>query len=453
MKRSIPLPLTTLLVLTLMVLSNPSFAGTTYSITSNRNWSAVLPSTCTNCTINISSGVTLTVDQSSTCQNCTITGGTIVLNNQTLNIQYTGSLTTTFFSSTTLIANGNNAQLIVNAPLSLDNSSFTFNNNSYFNTSYSVDLTSSKVYLYDNATMMSTGSSSTPINLSGTSQIVIGNGSQTSSAAFTVSGPTLTLIGHNAGVTVANVNNSYNNWANFAYSPSVNANSNASTSYSTQNNNMNCGGSYPHSCGNPSVYGPAAMSSGGVVRGGTLPVVLVDFTAVLTNDKTISLSWDTHTEVNSNRFDIERSADGASWTTIGSVAAKGNSAMPVSYSFSDQHPLSGTGFYRIRMIDLDNSFGYTDVKVVRTAVISAVSFFPNPAREYVNVAFGATANSEVTVRLINGSGQLMQEKRAVGGNGTVVSFAVGNYAPGLYILSVVGTDGKQESRQLVIGRS
>ncbi|MBS1663348.1 MAG: T9SS type A sorting domain-containing protein [Bacteroidetes bacterium] len=446
------IPLFTLLVLTLMTVSIPSFAGTTYSISSNKNWSAVLPSTCANCTISISSGVTLTVDQSSTCQNCTITGGTIVLNNQTLNIQYTGSLTTTYFNSTNLIANGNNAQLIVNAPLSLSNSTFTFNNNSYFNTSYEVDLSSSKVYLYDNATMMSTGSSSTPINLLGSSEIVIGNGSQTSTAAFTVSGPTLNLVGQNASVSVANSNNSYNNWANFSYSPSPAANANANKSYSTQNNNMNCGGSYPHSCGNPSVYGPVSLNSAGVVRGGTLPVVLVGFTAV-SNDKNITLDWNTQIEANSSRFDIERSADGTSWTTIGSVMAKGNSSLPVSYSFTDQNPLSGVGYYHLRMVDLDNSYVYSEVKVVRTSMVSAVSFFPNPAREYVNVSLGSAASVQTTVRLSSISGQVLQEKRAESGNGAVVTFAVGNYAPGLYILSVIGTDGKQESRQLVIARS
>ncbi|HEY6902205.1 MAG TPA: T9SS type A sorting domain-containing protein [Puia sp.] len=443
--------LSTLLVLTLMTLSSASFAGTTYSITSNRNWSAVLPSTCANCTIDISNGVTLTVDQSSTCQNCTITGGTIVLNNQTLNIQYTGSLTTTFFSSTNLIANGNNAQLIVNAPLSVSNSTFTFNNKSYFNTSYDVDLVSSAVYLYDDATMMSTGSNSTLIQLSGSGQIVIGTGSKTSTAAFTVSGPTLKLVGHNAGVSIANSNNSYNNWSDFTYAPSVNANANASNSYSTQNNNMNCGGANPHSCANPSVYGPSSLSDAGLVKGGvTLPVILVGFTAVLNSDKSVTLNWDTQTESNSSRFDIERSADGENWTSIGSVMARGNSALPVSYSFIDQRPLSGAGFYRLRMVDLDNSYVYSDIKVVRSSVLSSVSFFPNPAREYVNVSLGASVTGQTTIRLINAFGQVLQEKRADAGT---VTFAVGNYAPGLYILSVVSNDGKQESRQLMIGRS
>lgn len=438
------------MILALMGVSTLSFAGT-YVISSNNNWSSVLPSTCANCTISISSGVVLTIDESVTCQNCTFSGGTIVITSQTLNIQYANSLATTNFIGTNLQVNGN-GQVIVNAPLSLTNSTFTFNNTSYFNTSYEVDMISSTVDLYDNSTMLSTGSSTTPINLSSSSKIVIGNGSQTSSAAFTVSGPALTFFDKSA-LTVANDNNVYNNWANYAYHPTVNANNNATRTYSTQNNNMNCGNSPLHSCANPSLYGPAVLGSAGLVPGNTLPVVLVGFTAVLNSDKTVTLDWNTQMEVNSSQFAVERSADGENWTAIGDVQAKGNSSVVTNYTFSDEHPLSGTGFYRLRMINLDNSYGYTDVKVIRTTVVKSISFFPNPAREYVNVSLGSGAAARVTIRLINSAGRVLQEKSAESGAGAVVSFPVGNYAPGLYILSVVGADGVPESRQLLISRS
>ncbi|WP_431212703.1 T9SS type A sorting domain-containing protein [Puia sp. P3] len=105
------------------------------------------------------------------------------------------------------------------------------------------------------------------------------------------------------------------------------------------------------------------------------------------------------------------------------------------------------------MSDLDNSFGYTEVKVVRTSLVSSVSFFPNPAKEYVNVSLGVATGAttaKADVRLINMAGQVMQEKTAQAGAGVVVTFAVGNYAPGVYILSVVDGNGARESRQLMI---
>jgi len=410
-----------------------------------------MPATCANCTISISNGVTLTMDEGVTCQNCTFSGGKIVISSQTLNLQYANSLATTYFTGTTLQVNGT-GQVVVNAPLSLTGSTFTFNNTSYFNTSYEVNMVSSTVNLYDNSTMYSTGGSNVPINLISSSRIVIGDGSQTSNAALTVSGPALTLFDLST-VSLGNVNNVYNNWASFNYHPTITASNSATKTYSTQNNTISCGSGYAHSCANPSLYGPVALSSGGVVPANSLPVVLVGFTALLNNDKTITLDWNTQMEVNAGSFEIERSADGASWTAIGSVMAKGNSSVVTNYSFTDMQPLSGTNLYRLRMIDLDNSYGYTDIKVIRTSVVNKISFFPNPAREYVNVSLGAGSGTQVVIRLINPAGQLLQEKSAESGAGVIVSFPVGNYAPGLYILSVVSADGTRESRQLLISRS
>ncbi|MBS1604945.1 MAG: T9SS type A sorting domain-containing protein [Bacteroidetes bacterium] len=447
MKRSF---YTTTLIAALMSLSLASFAGSTYNITSNKDWSSVMPSTCAGCTINVSSNVTLTIDASVTCQNCSFNGGNIVMNSKTLNLQYSGSLTTTTFSSVKMTINGN-GQVIVNAPLSLTGSTFAFNNTSYFNTSYEVDLSTSAVYLNDNATMMSTGGSSTPINLISNSQITIGNGSQTSNAVFTVSGPTLALY-DNSMVNIGNVNNAYNNWSSYDYHPNIHSSSSATKTKSTLNNSLNCGGTAPHACANPSVYGPSSLSSAGAVANTTLPVVLVGFSTTLNSDKTVTLDWTTQMEVNSNEFIVERSADGDFWSAIGAVGAKGNSSTVSSYVFTDASPLAGTNFYRLRMTNLDNSYGYTEVKVVRTGMVSAVSFFPNPAKEYVNVSLGSTGttSAKVDVRLINMAGQVMQEKTTRTGAGVVVTFSVGNFPAGVYILSVVDANGTQESRQLMI---
>ncbi|HEV3324336.1 MAG TPA: hypothetical protein VG052_01980, partial [Puia sp.] len=69
----------TLLITALMILivSSSVMAQSAYTLSGNRNWSAVLPSTCYDCTISIASGSTLTVDEPATCQNCTFDGGAV----------------------------------------------------------------------------------------------------------------------------------------------------------------------------------------------------------------------------------------------------------------------------------------------------------------------------------------------------------------------------------------
>jgi hypothetical protein len=437
-----------LVILTLIqILSISVKAQTSYSISANANWSATLPTTCYACTINIASGVTLTVDKSVTCQNCTFVGGTVSIASQTFNIQYAGSETTTYFNGTNLVASGT-AQVIVNAPLSLSNAIFTFNNTSSITTSYNVTLTSSTIYLYDNTSMTSNGGASTTVDLITGSRIVIGNGSAASTAKFTVSGPTMNVY-DNSSVAVANQNNVFYNWSSYNYAATS---SSPDKSYSTSGLGMNCGAGYAHSCSNPSLYGPATVASG-VTSTVTLPVILDGFTAVLNNDHTVALDWNTQLEVNFSHFTIQRSADGVNWSAIGTVQAKGNSAVQTDYSFTDEQPLAGTNYYRLALVNMDGTYIYSDVKVLQSATIARISFFPNPAHDYVNVSLGGTTGSQVTILMTSISGRLMQEKTAATGNGVIVTFPIQNVAAGMYILTVVNADGTRESSPVLINRS
>jgi hypothetical protein len=444
-------PTRALVILTLMqILSISVKAQTSYSIGSNSNWSATLPNTCYACTINIASGVTLTVDKSATCQNCTFVGGTVSIASQTFNIQYAGSETATNFNGTNLVASGT-AQVVVNAPLSLSNAIFTFNNTASMTTSYNVTLTSSTIYLNNNASMTSNGGAGTTVDLLTGSRIVIGDGSSASTAIFTVSGPTLNVY-DSSSVAVANQNNVYYNWSSYNYQHNSTASSSSAKSYSSSGLGMNCGAGYAHSCSNPSLYGPATVASG-ITSTVTLPVILDGFTAVLNNDHTVTLDWNTQLEINFSHFTIQRSADGANWSAIGTVQAKGNSAVQTDYSFTDEQPLTGTNFYRLALVNMDGTYIYSDVKVMQSATIARISFFPNPAHDYVNVSLGGTTGSQVTILLTSISGRLMQEKTAATGNGSVVTFSIQDIASGMYFLTVVHADGTRESSPVLINRS
>jgi len=435
-----------------LIFSGAAHGQMTYTISSDRNWSSVLPNPCANCTIILSSGVTLTIDGSVTCQNCTFQGGSISMTNQTLNIQYTGgSVVTTNFNNVDFKIYGDNGKVIVNAPLALTGTTFTFYNGSYFSTSYQLDMVSSTVNLYDNTSMYSTGSASTEINLSSNSKIAIGNGSKTSNAAFTVSGPAVDLYDL-SGIVVANSNNMYSNWSDYNTSPAHSTNANLAHSYSTSNSTMNCGGSGQHACASPLLYGPSTLSTMGTVSGNTLPVVLSEFSVQNNGDGKATLSWETKMEANSSQFEIERSADGNAWSTIGTVKAQGSAALPTDYTYTDDRMLTGSNYYRLKMVDLDGSAVYSEVKVLQGSMIDHLSFFPNPARDYVNVTLGGTSTSMVTVRLINQAGVVLQEKSVSGGTGTTVTFPLQQAASGWYVLYVSSADGMHESSKLLINR-
>ena len=116
-----------------------------------------------------------------------------------------------------------------------------------------------------------------------------------------------------------------------------------------------------------------------------LPVELISFTSSNINSKVL-LNWQTATEVNNYGFEIERSVAQISnlrnnWEKIGFVAGHGNSNSPKDYSFIDVNPPSGKLQYRLKQIDTDGSFQYSQVVEVETETPKQFSLeqnYPNP---------------------------------------------------------------------------
>ncbi|MBN9382365.1 MAG: T9SS type A sorting domain-containing protein [Chitinophagaceae bacterium] len=203
----------------------------------------------------------------------------------------------------------------------------------------------------------------------------------------------------------------------------------------------------PAAYGNGTVAGPATLTATG-----TLPIVLTDFDAVV-NNGAVNLTWTTQFEQNSDHFDVERSSNGgAKWDVIGKVAARGYSALPVNYSFTDANPGGGTLQYRVHGYDVDGRPTLSPIKVIRTTPLASVTIFPNPAKDYVNVSLPVGEAGLVSIRLFGQSGQLLAEKRVQGAGGTIQSFPVSSYAPGNYLVQVVTADGAKQVSKIVISR-
>src|ERR1700754_274409 len=195
------------------------------------------------------------------------------------------------------------------------------------------------------------------------------------------------------------------------------------------------------------LFGVNTLSSSGV-----LPIILSGFSATLDNGA-VDLSWSTQIEINSDHFAVERSTDaGAHWSVIGVVAAHGNSSTVLNYSFSDSKPGSGTSEYRLQLVDKDAKYAYSDVKTIRNGLITAVSVYPNPARDYVNVTLGGGNTQSAVIRLLNQSGQLLIEKNVSNAGGTTIPLAVSSYPTGNYIVVVIGADGSKQVSKLLISK-
>lgn len=118
-------------------------------------------------------------------------------------------------------------------------------------------------------------------------------------------------------------------------------------------------------------------------RGGTaLPIELISFTAKATAKNTVNLKWSTATETNNDYFLIERSKDGIEFESIINVDGAGFSTKKLTYSTSDNNPLPGLSFYRLKQVDFDGQFSNSEIVSVELRDLASeftFNVFPNPS--------------------------------------------------------------------------
>ena len=171
-----------------------------------------------------------------------------------------------------------------------------------------------------------------------------------------------------------------------------------------------------------------------------LPVTLTDF-KVQRSGLTNTVSWKTSQEVNSNYFSVQRSNDGSNFTEIGRVKAAGKSATVKNYSFADVSPKKGNNFYRIKMVDLDNSRKFSDIKNVRNDALLVFSLYPNPVQGNMVVEWNAETSGSVAITISDMNGRVIYNKESdvISGNNKVTIDA-SKFAKGVYNIKVTSED-------------
>ncbi|HLK30401.1 MAG TPA: T9SS type A sorting domain-containing protein [Puia sp.] len=196
-------------------------------------------------------------------------------------------------------------------------------------------------------------------------------------------------------------------------------------------------------------YGTSLAGPHVLFSGGTLPLLMTNFNATLT-DNVVKVTWSTEQESNLNQFVMLRSGDGVTWETIGKIQAKGNSSIPVNYSFTDQTPLQGINYYRVKAVDNNLQYKFSEIKLIKGLFIKGIKFGPNPVRDNLHITFGSDISSALTLRLINQYGQVLQQKQISQPAGSTILFSLNNYAQGIYTLHVKAADGSQNSYRIVL---
>lgn len=168
-----------------------------------------------------------------------------------------------------------------------------------------------------------------------------------------------------------------------------------------------------------------------------LPVELL-FLAGLQHEQVVDLTWATASETHSSHFVVERSSDGQNFLPIGKVNAAGNSSQRIDYSFTDENPLRGVNYYRLKLVDIDGSSDYSNrIAVYFTSDGSKVSAWPNPAQDKLNLAVDLRGQ-DAMLRVVDPLGRVVQVQRATArGHEQQVVLDTRQLARGSYVVQVL----------------
>jgi hypothetical protein len=182
--------------------------------------------------------------------------------------------------------------------------------------------------------------------------------------------------------------------------------------------------------------GASGWSNWGFGAGGTnpLPIELLSFDAEVVNSE-VQLSWTTASETNNNKFIVERSRDAINFEFVTEQQGAGNSNTILNYKAADKNPYLGIGYYRLKQVDFDGQYTYSDLKSVNVIKQNKFDF------SYLNmndgvVRFGLTNISEsLNISIIDLSGRVVRSLQLANA-AQDFEIDLSSFEKGIYLLSV-----------------
>lgn len=136
-----------------------------------------------------------------------------------------------------------------------------------------------------------------------------------------------------------------------------------------------------------------------------LPVELISFEAHL-NNRQVELTWQTASEHNNDYFSVERSHDGTSWETIENLQGAGNSTSLLSYQTYDFYPYRGIGYYRLKQVDYDGKYSYSEIRSVYNT--DELMVLPNPSTGVFGIG-GMPKHQENKILVLDITGKILEQ--------------------------------------------
>ena len=179
-----------------------------------------------------------------------------------------------------------------------------------------------------------------------------------------------------------------------------------------------------------------------------IPVELVSFIAEASLNG-ITLKWKTATETNNNGFSVEKSSNGVSFNEIAFVKGMGTTTNQSEYLFTDDNVKVGTFYYRLKQIDYDGTFSYSNIISVDVELPTQFALnqnHPNPFNPTTKISFELPVDADATLELFNTIGQKVAElvNNSLSGGRHEFVFNAAGFSSGIYYykLTTLAIDGR-----------
>ncbi|TAE74678.1 MAG: T9SS C-terminal target domain-containing protein [Bacteroidetes bacterium] len=187
--------------------------------------------------------------------------------------------------------------------------------------------------------------------------------------------------------------------------------------------------------------------------GNPLPTDLLSFEGKSNQNQTTTLNWKTWNEINTKTFEIEKSNNALDFQTLTALEPKGGMNQIKNYELIDYQPFSPVTYYRLKIIDNDNSFKYSQIIAVNVEKLDKIQIknvYPNPFQENINVEFDMAENQNYQISIVDMQGKNVFTDTKNTGNTSYqkLSFDLSHLSQGNYIIKI--SNGKNMVAEKII---
>jgi hypothetical protein len=184
-----------------------------------------------------------------------------------------------------------------------------------------------------------------------------------------------------------------------------------------------------------------------------VPVEITTFTASV-SDNNVILQWETASETNNYGFEVQRKSINSEFEVLGFISGSGTTTESRTYFFTDSKLISGEYYYRLKQLDFDGSFSYSDEIVAEVAAPAEYALeqnYPNPFNPTTNITFSLAEASVVKMAVYNLLGQkvsvILDEQREAGSHS--ITFDASELPSGTYFYTIETPEFRQTKKMIL----